>query len=122
MRWAWSKRPYQVQKKIISPLKLTVIRVSLVVALLLSGLTPLVTNYLNPPTAHAANPYNASDVLGQLDQNQQPSFTQNAGGVNASGLNSPKASALDSVHHRLFVTDTNNSRVLVFNLDSSNNL
>jgi DNA-binding beta-propeller fold protein YncE len=39
---------------------------------------------------------------------------------NSWGFSTPKYSALDSVNHRLFVTDANNNRVLVFNLTSNN--
>jgi DNA-binding beta-propeller fold protein YncE len=38
------------------------------------------------------------------------------------GLKTAYVSALDSVNHRFFVGDTGNSRVLVYNLDSNNNL
>lgn len=38
------------------------------------------------------------------------------------GFNSPQTLAIDTVHHRLFVSDDNNHRVLVFNLDGNNNI
>ncbi len=40
---------------------------------------------------------------------------------NAFGFNGPNANLLDSVNHKMFVVDTNNNRVLIFNLDSNNN-
>jgi 6-phosphogluconolactonase (cycloisomerase 2 family) len=47
------------------------------------------------------------------------------GTVNALGLSNNNTffgNVIDSVNHRLFVTDTTNNRVLVFNLDTNNNL
>lgn len=62
------------------------------------------------------NNMNAVAVLGQ------PDFTTVTAGTTAGKMDAPSDIALDAVHHRLFVVDTDNSRVLVFNLDSSNNL
>ncbi|MGH9637359.1 MAG: hypothetical protein ACRD72_21200, partial [Candidatus Angelobacter sp.] len=70
-------------------------------------------NIAKLPIAHASSPYQASDVLGQ------PDFT--TGRINAGGLASPASTALDSVHHRLFVADSSNDRVLTYNLDGNNN-
>ncbi len=66
----------------------------------------------------------ATGVLGQ-SVSSNPSFTQglpNNGSSTASqlGFNSPTYTALDSVGHRLFVSDTQNNRVLVFILNSNN--
>ncbi len=66
----------------------------------------------------------ATGVLGQSVLGN-PSFTQgslNNGSptVNNIGFNSPEYLALDSVNHRLFVSDTQNNRVLVFLLNSDN--
>lgn len=61
--------------------------------------------------------YQASDVLGQAD------FSGNTAGSTANSLNGTFGStALDLVHHRLFVSDTGNCRVLVYGLDANNNL
>ncbi len=68
----------------------------------------------------------ASDVLGQYNDsvtNPQPIFTkgaQNGGG--ALGLNWPHDVLVDTTGHRLFVVDSVNNRVLVYPLDSGNNL
>lgn len=78
----------------------------------------------NPVTVTITNDdfviYEASDVLGQAD------FTLSAIGTSSSlfDLNTDTSVgvAMDTVHHRLFVADGRNNRVLVFNLDSSNNL
>lgn len=69
--------------------------------------------------------YNASDMLGQLDGSNNPVFTtsyeNNTSYPNATGFFNPSGQALDPVNHRLFVTDTFNERVLVFNTDINNN-
>ncbi len=75
------------------------------------------------------NGSNATDILGQYTTTggftpnyNQTAVNNNNGSVYALGLNSVSGLELDSVNHRLFAADTNNHRVLVFNLDSSNNL
>ncbi|MFA4890375.1 MAG: NHL repeat-containing protein, partial [Candidatus Paceibacterota bacterium] len=71
---------------------------------------------------------NASDLLGQLDENDQPVYTKMGIGnsPNNSGLNYPLAGiggvTVDSSNHRLFLSDTYNNRVLIFNLDINNHL
>jgi sugar lactone lactonase YvrE len=72
----------------------------------------------NSLTAYAlSGPYPASEVLGQNG------FTTNTGAAGTDGLDAPWGStALDSVHHRLFVSDTGNQRVLVYDLSSTNDL
>src|SRR3989338_8729368 len=68
--------------------------------------------------------YNASDCLGQLDSSNACVYTKgltnNSGGNR--GLNGVRYSEIDIVNHRLFVSDQLNNRVLIYNLDSSNNL
>ncbi len=84
--------------------------------------------------------YDASDLLGQFDAthisgttytySSTPNFTTsniNSNGdgtpaVNNIGMNTPEGTGIDPVNHHLFVSDYPNSRVLVFNLDSSNQL
>ncbi len=86
----------------------------------------LVAIFISPNFANAA--YLASDLLGQLDVSGNPVYTTNAvnngeGLVNARGFSNVRGSvALDRTRHRLFVSDANNNRVLVFNLDENNNL
>ena len=53
----------------------------------------------------------ASVVIGQ------PDFTSNAPGLGPASLRQPAALHYDSQHHRLFVSDGNNNRVLVFDAD-----
>lgn len=80
---------------------------------------------VNTQAAQAA--YNASDVIGQRDGSNNPSFTtgtaNNGGSVDARGISTEVRSVkLDATNHRLFVADRNSNRVLVYNLDSTNNL
>jgi DNA-binding beta-propeller fold protein YncE len=65
-----------------------------------------------------SNGDNAIDVLGQDGYT-----TNNENGMpvpNADGLSGPGATAVDDVHHRLFVMDDQNNRILVYGLNSSN--
>ncbi len=67
---------------------------------------------------------NAVDLLGQLDGSNNPIYTtavaNNIQSVSANNFNYLNNGELDLVNHRLFVPDTNNNRVLVFNLDNNN--
>lgn len=71
---------------------------------------------------------NALDSLGFRDRNDNavyglPSATYLWNSFpNDLGFSSPRYQVLDTVDHRLFVSDLTNNRVLIFNLDSSNNL
>jgi DNA-binding beta-propeller fold protein YncE len=56
----------------------------------------------------------ASNVLGQTN------FTNNGAGTSASTLDSPYGLAYDSADNQLFVDDTNNDRILVFDLTNGN--
>lgn len=67
----------------------------------------------------------ANDLLGQTDNNGEPVWTASRDNniqAGAGGLNGPYGLSLDYIHHRLFVCDGVNNRVLVFNLDSNDNL
>jgi sugar lactone lactonase YvrE len=65
----------------------------------------------------------ASFALGQLtDEETVDLYGNTANNPQSSGVSRPSDIAIDSVNHRLFVSDTNNNRVLVFNLDNGNNL
>src|SRR3989344_4324359 len=68
--------------------------------------------------------FNASDCLGQLDSSNACVYTRSLANNNSGdrGLNGVRHSEIDAVNHRLFVSDFENNRVLVFNLDASNNL
>ncbi len=62
----------------------------------------------------AAAPYPASDVIGLPDLDSDT--------ANASGFSTPYKTILDEIHHRMYVADAYNSRVVVFNLSNSNQL
>jgi DNA-binding beta-propeller fold protein YncE len=71
--------------------------------------------------------YNASDILGQVDESGDPVFTRNIINNNpiipgSQGFSDPTHGLIDPVHHRLFVSDSTNYRILIFNLDSANHL
>ncbi len=73
----------------------------------------------------AIYPYTASSVIGQLDGNGQNSYTRSsftAPPANNVGLHEPEGVVTDTVNHRLFISDYRNSRIMVYNLDSSNQL
>jgi DNA-binding beta-propeller fold protein YncE len=74
-----------------------------------SGLSPILSNILGQlgTTSFTSMDYTSSTA-------DDGSFT------GATGFNTPLSTTVDSVHHRLFVSDCVNNRVLVFNLDSSN--
>ncbi|MBI2058614.1 MAG: carboxypeptidase regulatory-like domain-containing protein [Nitrospirae bacterium] len=66
---------------------------------------------------------NAADVLGHVTTAETVSYLSGeANNPRETSFNFPQHVALDTVNHRLYVSDLNNSRVLVFNLDTSNNL
>lgn len=65
----------------------------------------------------------ASFALGQLTTGDTVDFYGNtSNNPQTSGMNRPSDIAIDTVNHRLYVSDTNNNRVLVFNLSASNAL
>ncbi len=72
------------------------------------------------------NGENAVDCLGQVDTATPPNPVYTRGepnnGLNDRGFYYPYSVAIDTVGHRLFIADTENNRVLVYNLDTNNNL
>lgn len=72
--------------------------------------------------ATVTNGENAIDLLGETDAAGAPLYSKNGpnDGPNARGFNALYDSVIDPTIHRLFVSDTTNNRVLVFDLDSSN--
>ena len=77
--------------------------------------------------------YSAQGVIGQLEYStiteyspdlSESSFGANNNSVtaNALGFNFPGEIAVDYTNNRMFVADTGNSRVLVFNLNSENQI
>ncbi|MGH2620385.1 MAG: RHS repeat-associated core domain-containing protein [Anaerolineales bacterium] len=72
--------------------------------------------------ATVTNGESAIDLVGEYDAAGAPLYTKNGlnDGPNARGFNSLYDAVIDATNHRLFVSDTTNNRVLVFNLDTSN--
>lgn len=68
--------------------------------------------------------YDASTVIGQYDGSGNPDFDTNLslndGLDGTTSFLFPRGVDLDELNHRLFVADTENNRVLVFNLDINN--
>ncbi|MBL8024717.1 MAG: hypothetical protein JNK54_10650, partial [Elusimicrobia bacterium] len=65
---------------------------------------------------------NAENLVGQTDVGGNPVYTQGSpyNSQRLDGLNRPYDVAVDTVTHRLFVADTISSRVLEYDLNSSN--
>jgi hypothetical protein len=85
------------------------------IALVLAAILP-------PRQAHAilTNGENAIDILGQFtspSSDATPDYAKGCvnNGASPIGFDSPEGSAIDSVNHRLFVSEWSNNRVLVFN-------
>jgi len=66
----------------------------------------------NVATSTIANGENATHVLGQAD------FTSNVYETTQSGMNTPEGVAYDASNNYLYVSDSNNNRVLVFDVSS----
>lgn len=67
----------------------------------------------------------ATDGLGQLYENGQvkyDNYWSNGQTTNSTGVFTPWGIVTDEVHHKLYVSEESNSRVMVFNLSSSNEL
>ena len=86
-------------------------------------------NYRIFSTPVTANGQSAIGVLGETDADVTGSVAPllskvslNNDAVGRRGVNNPEGVAVDSTHHRLFVSDYGNNRILVFNLDSGNHL
>lgn len=75
--------------------------------------------------AAITNGEDATDVLGQSDSDLSPPgpiFTKATAnnGPHKLGLSAPQGIALDTINHRLFVADSSNNRVLVYNMTTGN--
>jgi sugar lactone lactonase YvrE/F0F1-type ATP synthase membrane subunit c/vacuolar-type H+-ATPase subunit K len=93
-----------------------------------SGSTTLIADTLNNrvliyTSTITSNGQAANTALGQLTSGGVPDLYGNTpNNPQNKGVNTPSGVAIDSVHHQLFVADTNNNRILVFNLNSNNGL
>ncbi|MCX6013502.1 MAG: NHL repeat-containing protein [Chloroflexi bacterium] len=70
-----------------------------------------------------SNGQSANYNVGQTNTSGQSYFYGNAANnpINR-GLDTPSSSSLDTVHHKLFVADTGNNRVLIYNLNTDDTL
>ena len=75
---------------------------------------PIPTPPFHPSIIAPGDSYNASDVVGQ------PDFTSSTCSSGLTGYcpDWASATAIDAVHHRLFMSDYNNSRILVYQLNN----
>lgn len=74
-------------------------------------------------TTLSTNGQSASLVLGQLTDENQMDFYGNAiNNPQGTGFNTPSAATLDPIGHRLFIADTGNNRVLIYDLSAANQL
>ena len=72
---------------------------------------------LSSGVAHATpSVYAADGVLGQS------SYTSVGSGTAANQLNYPSSTVIDTAHHRLFVADLSNDRILVYQLDNNDQI
>lgn len=75
------------------------------------------------PMDISGNGQSANFVLGQLATGNVVDFYGDTlNNPQDKGVNAPSGIAIDSVQHRLFVSDTNNNRVLVYYLSATNSL
>ncbi|HWP96394.1 MAG TPA: putative Ig domain-containing protein [Syntrophomonadaceae bacterium] len=86
-------------------------------------LTKKISNRL-PSKVQAPSPLAiyASGVLGQNSSFATRISNYPSGAGSARGMFHPGSAALDTVYHRLFVSDIDNHRVLVFQLDDNNSI
>ena len=99
-----------------------------------STFTVTVTGTATPPdtasqqyTVNIDKAYLAVNEIGQYNPDNTINWTQNGNDNNSAnttalGLSNPEATALDPINHRLFVADSNNDRILVYQLNNSNQL
>lgn len=92
------------------------------------GLTMIADIQNNRVMAYSSPIFNngqaASLVLGQLNiVDGTPDFYGNTmNNPQNKGVNGPSGLAIDSIHNKLYVADTNNNRVLVYSLNAANDL
>jgi putative Ig domain-containing protein len=92
-------------------LKLLVKRLPFLAPVLFLGIS------LSGGVAYASSSVYAADgVLGQS------SYTSVGSGTGANQLNYPSSTVIDTTHHRLFVADLENDRILVYQLDNNDQI
>ncbi|MBY0376478.1 hypothetical protein K2P96_00705, partial [Patescibacteria group bacterium] len=96
-------------------LKLEIFLFSLIISILSYSVI-----FYHPLNVQAGGGFMATDVLGQADFSSSDEYSGDVG-PNNTGFSYPLGTAMDTLHHRLFVS-TCGARVLVYNLDTNNNL
>ena len=80
--------------------------------------------YINVALASISNGADAVNLIGQLSSGS-PIYTKKGSNNGPSNIgfgsisDSPSGVAIDKVNHRLFISDTENDRVMVYNLNTS---
>lgn len=101
-----------------------ILKISAVLTLLVFALVYKVTI----TDALISNGANAVDMIGEFDDTSTtapvPLYTKRGShnSPNQYGLSNPRNVSVDTVNHRLFVADSGNLRVMVYNLNASNQL
>jgi len=83
----------------------------------------LMASFILPTKASGTGAYNASDELGQYAGTPvyTGSYTTSNLGSSDQSFANPESLAEDTANHRLFFSDSENNRILVFNLDDIGN-
>src|ERR1035437_4307491 len=92
--------------------------------ILILGIVFISTIFIFSPVKSIAEVINATNYLGQTSWSAHMTNSP-SGSINALGFGGITSDALDTTNHRLFVSDTNrtpNNRILVYQLDSNNNI
>lgn len=67
------------------------------------------------------NGQNASEILGQTNLDNTANYTASAiNNPTNIGMSAPTGGVIDTEHHKFYVADTGNNRVLIYNLNSNN--
>jgi len=110
-------------------LKTVYLDVVIITYLVASILVIVTAGLIKSSATSALTSFSADDLLGQLDSGNNPAWNQGdpynnsglSGTPDAKGMYRPQGTLVDTLRHRLFVS-TCGARVLVYNLDASNNL
>ena len=101
-------------------------RIFAIVVIVLVSLSSVISIILLTISLTKADKPSADYVIGQYDAQDKQDFTRanrnNTPAPNAAGLDRAQSVAQDNTRHRLYVADTNNHRVLVYNLTNQNEL
>ena len=103
--------------------RLPLVRVAVflgVLIILVAPFAPIAPLFHNYKLADSSGSYAASGVIGQFNA-IGGAYSNFIEPTNQNGMG-PNDVAVDTVNHRLIIDDGSNSRILIYNLDNSNNL